>query len=570
MMISPAVLLWLAASPEPGHWLELRTPHFDVITDADERHAAALLRHLERLRQLFVARAGLAPDACPPARVVAFRSRQEYAAYRLDEGGDAYFLASGDRDYIVMPLAGADDLRIAAHEYAHLLAHRQDLELPAWLGEGLAEVFSTVRIQASQAIVGAANPVRMRALQQGRWLPLAEVMAGRDHGEMFYAESWALTHMLLFSPAYGPKLMGMLLRAPPAKPPLARDLERDLRNWLAQPALPVMTIPAGAIEPEPLPAPAPLPLADAQLALADLDLVLGRRERASRAYSRLESISPRNPEIQAALARIALQDGRGIEGRERLHRAIALGIRDARLCYEFAMLAQDAGVPPADVVAALERALALDAGFDDARYALALAHMNAGRYADALHHFQALRLVPVRRAFAYYSALAHTQTELGMREEAARSVAEARMAAANQDEVSHADEIAWMAESDIVVQMTAAGSGRLLRIPHRQADAAAEWNPFIEPADRLERLEGDLQRVDCASGELRLVVLAGERSVALSAPHPERVHVRGAGASEFEFTCGPQPGARVRVEYAASPDPLAQVAGILRGIQFLP
>ena len=148
---------------------------------------------------------------------------------------------------------------------------------------------------------------------------------------------------------------------------------------------------------------------------------------------------------------------------------MSLGIQNAQVCYEFAVMAQNAGLPESDMVTALERAVALDAGMDDARYLLALAYMNAGRYSAALRHFQALRFVPSRRAFAYYTAMAHTQTELGLREEANRSAAEARKIARTEEEAQRANELAWMASSEIVVQMTSDRMGQLRRVPSKGA-----------------------------------------------------------------------------------------------------
>src|SRR5262249_22886705 len=151
----------------------------------------------------------------------------------------------------------------------------------------------------------------------------------------------------------------------------------------------------------------PLNTFKTQMALADLQLALGQFERARDSYLALEAGFPSNPDVQASLGRIALAGNRGAEALERFGRAMSLGIKDAQVCYDFAVMAEDAGLPQKDAVKALERAVALDAGMDDARYLLALAYMNSGRYADALRHFQAMRFVPQKRAYSYLTALAH-------------------------------------------------------------------------------------------------------------------------------------------------------------------
>src|SRR5437773_10494971 len=130
---------WPATTEEA--WFELRTPHFELITNAAARYSPGLLFHLEQLRRLFLAQSSLADDSAEaPVRIIAFRSEAEYVRYRLDDAAAAYYFGAPGRDYIVMPLTRADDLHIAAHEYAHVAIHRGGVKLPAWLSEGLAEV----------------------------------------------------------------------------------------------------------------------------------------------------------------------------------------------------------------------------------------------------------------------------------------------------------------------------------------------------------------------------------------------------------------------------------------------
>src|SRR5689334_23926239 len=148
-----AVSLLHAAAGES--WITLRTPHFELITDAGDRYSPGLLLHLEQLHSLFLAQAA-SPDmpGHPPVRVVAFRSAAEYVQYRKDDTADAYYFGAPGRDYIVMTLARTEDYRTAAHEYAHAAIHGAGLKLPLWLSEGIAEVFSTVVFQSGHATVG--------------------------------------------------------------------------------------------------------------------------------------------------------------------------------------------------------------------------------------------------------------------------------------------------------------------------------------------------------------------------------------------------------------------------------
>ena len=566
------MLCALVSARAEDTWFELRTPHFELITNAAERYTPGLLFHLEQLRRLFLTQASAAEDpAQPPVRIIAFRTQAEYARYRLDDSADAYYFGAPGRDYIVMPLNRAEDLYVAAHEYAHVAIHRAGLRLPLWLSEGLPEVFSTVRFHNGQATVGQPNALRLQALTHATWLPLAEVMTrkatpeAKDKRGMFYAESWALAHMLMFSPAYGARFAAVMAQSGEGIAASSK-LEHDLRAWIARPSLPSVTVTPDGFDLQRPPKPEPLNSFAVDLALAELLLTTGRPEQARDAYLRLETPFPANPDIQASLGRIALAAGRKAEALERFGRAMSLGIRNAHLCYEFAVMAQDAGLPQGDVTAALERAVSLDAGFDEARYQLGLTYMNAGRFQAALKHMQALRFVPYRRAFAYYTALSYIQNELGMRDEAARSAADGRRVARTQEEADRAAELGWMAESEIVVQMTSDKAGQLRRISNK-GTALEDWNPFIEPGDRVERREGAIQEVICSEADLRIVVMSEGRAFTVSVAHPERVQLRPAGIATLEFTCGKQDGRRVLVEYAAGKG--RETAGVLRGIRFL-
>jgi hypothetical protein len=293
----------------------------------------------------------------------------------------------------------------------------------------------------------------------------------------------------------------------------------------------------------------------------------GRQTDASAAWLQLEAIRPNDPRIQAALGRIALLRNQTAEARKRYQRAMALGIRDARLCTDFGILAHDAGFPDNEVQAAFERALKLNPSMDDARYQLAMLHMNAGRYAAALPYFQALHDVPKSRAFAYYTALANTQVELGMRKEAEASASQAAQYAAKDEEREFAHELVWMAKSELVVQLSPTGPARFRRIPLREGREPEPVNPFIAPGDRIERREGTLEAVDCSAPELRLTVSTGQDHVVLSLPDLGRVQVRKAGSTVFEFTCGTEEHRNVLVEYAVQPNAATGVAGLLRGIE---
>lgn len=98
---------------------------------------------------------------------------------------------------------------VVLHEYTHHLLDHPGIEFPLWMNEGLAEVFSTIeRSGKGKVTVGKTSSYRLQLLAQRSLMPLDELFAvdhrspiynssGHSTG-IFYAQSWALIHYLLF------------------------------------------------------------------------------------------------------------------------------------------------------------------------------------------------------------------------------------------------------------------------------------------------------------------------------------------------------------------------------------
>lgn len=86
------------------------------------------------------------------------------------------------------------------------MANTAQGRLPGWFSEGLAEYYATATVtDAGAASFGLPNAGRQRSLQQGRWLPMDQLLRARGSFDiesqtgrsMYYAQSWVLTHWLL-------------------------------------------------------------------------------------------------------------------------------------------------------------------------------------------------------------------------------------------------------------------------------------------------------------------------------------------------------------------------------------
>src|SRR5258708_3906108 len=166
------------------------------------------------------------------------------------------------------------------------------------------------------------------------------------------------------------------------------------------------------------------------------------------------------------------------------------------------------------------------------------------------------RIAPTR-AYSYWSALSYTLNEIDRRDEAKAAALEARKTASTAAERAHAIELGYMADTDLAVRFSRDANGRAQLVTARAPHNQTGWNPFIEPADRMRRVEGTLREIQCSGTSLRIGVNTAEGPLLLAIPDTTRVQMRNAPA---EFTCGEQPARHVTVEYAA-PD-------VVRGIEF--
>lgn len=579
LIILAALCYPLLAAPAP-EWRLTRSEHFEVYAQLSDQRARAILTWFEQLRAFFEQQAGTSFGSSPPVRVIVFASDREYRPYRLRSTADAYYVGSGSQDYIVM---GADDpgqFGLAAHEYAHLALRAWNLQLPPCLTEGLAEFFATLRITEHATALGGTLPGRVQTLESHAWMPVPDLMSlseesrkreERAAANLFYAESWALTEMLLLSPDYAPqfnKFIALLRSGSPGWEAFqttyaksGEEITQDLHVWLARRIPPTLQLPQVTATSVPAQVSAIQPLA-LRLLLAQLLLAAGEFQRAETLFLALRQDQPESAAVSAALGNIALHKGDSAGASRFWKRAIDQGIPDGRLCYQYALLADQAGLPPGDIRPVLERALALQPDFDDAHYQLALLEKNDRHYDVALGEFHAMRVVSPARAYAYWLALADTFNELGRRDEALSAARHASEHAATSSERARAAEESYIAQTELAVQFLSDASGHPRLVTTRKSQQQSDWNPFIEPSDDIQSVQGMLREIECGRVTTIRVEAAGTL-ITLAIPDLQHVQMRHAPP---DFVCGPQTATQVTVDYARTPN--AATAGIVRGMDF--
>jgi tetratricopeptide (TPR) repeat protein len=196
-------------------WIEARSPHFTVVTNAGDRQGRHVLAQFERMRWVFQSSLpGANLDPANPIVVIAVKSQKdmdalEPAVYlakgQVSLGG--LFSRSTDKNYILVRLdvEGEHPWSFVYHEYTHLVEGTAAEWMPLWLNEGLAEFFQNTEVQDKQVLLGQVSLNDLRLLQQSRLIPLPVLFKvdatspyyhQEQKGDLFYAESWALTHYL--------------------------------------------------------------------------------------------------------------------------------------------------------------------------------------------------------------------------------------------------------------------------------------------------------------------------------------------------------------------------------------
>jgi TonB family protein len=219
LLVTPCASL---AAERP--WIEVKSPHFLVISDSNEKTARAVAWQFEQVR---AAIQNVWPwvriDVGKPLLVIAVRDEASMKAiapkYWEERGGvrpASVFVTGADRHYIALradvkaeDTPGINPYINAYWSYVALVLQTGvgQVDLPLWFFRGLVSVMSNTIVRDSYIQVGHVIPWQLQRLRTGGRLRLSEFLSvGRDSPsytqadrlEVFDAESWAFAHYLMF------------------------------------------------------------------------------------------------------------------------------------------------------------------------------------------------------------------------------------------------------------------------------------------------------------------------------------------------------------------------------------
>jgi tetratricopeptide (TPR) repeat protein len=213
LLLAGALLPSVATSPAKAaeKWVEIRSPHFVVTTDAGEGRGREVTQRFEQMRAIFGQLMLKDKVSIPvPLQIIAFRNNKELKQHGPLYNGKAvevagFFQQATDRDYILLDTSGEDKWATIFHEYAHLLLNGNFPPSDAWFDEGFAEYFSTIDAIGESVEIGKPPMGSMELLTSNSWIPMALLLRAQHDSKiynegsgrpLFYAESWVLVHYL--------------------------------------------------------------------------------------------------------------------------------------------------------------------------------------------------------------------------------------------------------------------------------------------------------------------------------------------------------------------------------------
>jgi Tfp pilus assembly protein PilF len=196
-------------------WIEVRSPHFRVLTDASAGDARRVAREFEQMRAVFAAQyPTFRLDSGAPLLIFAARDEETAkslapALWKIKGAKPAgYFQQSWEQKYALVRLDtwGTGAHQVVFHEYTHSLLHMNARWLPTWMDEGIAEFYAYTRFEQDRTLIGSPTQ-RFNEFHWRSTIPVETLISvnrrspyyhDEDKAQMFYAESWALIHFMMF------------------------------------------------------------------------------------------------------------------------------------------------------------------------------------------------------------------------------------------------------------------------------------------------------------------------------------------------------------------------------------
>ena len=549
-------------------WVEVRTPHFDVVTNGGEKTARRVADQFEQVRRVLQATMPNAHfDTGVPVQIMAARDGKSFATlfpeYPYDkrhEQPTGVFFSGAEKNYIALRtnVSGPVPFEDIYHDYTRLILKLSYHSLPPWLEEGYANVYGSMILTDKGAKIGRPDPEDLSALWESPLLPL-DLVIHVDRASGYYnsggkptvysAESDALVHYLL-TDAQGPGIKSLeryIARVEAGTDALEaarqvfgdlNQLQNKLEAYIKQSASAPTEVLAGGGT-ESVSAAHTLTPAEMEARIGDLDLTRGRRDDARTKLEEALMLDPSIASAEESFGFLLLQMGQLEEAEKHFMHAAELDPKRPLAYYGQGMVAMSRGGfvgVPVGAVVAFEKTVALSPDFAPAWFNLAsiyaLRKETLQKALEAAQH--AASLVPGDSGYQYQVAV--ILENLGRTQEA-RKVAE-------QIRNSSSDLKAADKAGDLIAQMSqprassSPTSASVTTPPPASAGPEVHLERKTEPEDRPAETASTRTRE--AAPPSPAPAPAPEPGIAPATPVEARVYSMVGTITEVSCTDAPQ------------------------------
>jgi tetratricopeptide (TPR) repeat protein len=423
LVVTPFAADAAASSP----WVEVRSDHFTVLTDASEKDGRRIVDQFERMRWMFQT---LFPktnvDPMNPIVVLAAKNGKSFEALEpavyLAKGQmklSGLFINASDKNDVLLRLDAESEHPYASiyHEYTHLQFKDDHEWMPLWLNEGLAEFMQNTEFRNKDVLLGQSNVDDILYLRQNKIIPLPVLFKvdsnspyyhEEQKGSVFYAESWALTHYLFVTDKtkgtdrVGDYMKLLMRREDPLDAAQKafgdlKQLQKDLDRYIyaGNYGQFILSSAAAPIDESSYKA-RTLTQAESDAARADILDYVHRTDDAEALLQSVLKADPKNAQAHEVLGHIEFESGKREAALAEYAQAVQLGSKNYLAHFYFATLSMEQGKKDKQTEASLRTCIQLNPRFAPAFDALAsLLAMQHGNL-DEAHGWsvQAIQLDP--------------------------------------------------------------------------------------------------------------------------------------------------------------------------------
>ncbi len=586
ILLTIALLFAWASKPLSAaqHWIIVSTPQFEMYTTNSEKQAIRSLQVFEQVRYFFLqnSRNKRAPEE--QVRIIAFSSEREFKRYRPNAGTFAYYQQGRERDYIVMQDIEPEHQRTALHEYTHLIVQHSKLDLPIWLNEGMADLYSSLEPHGQKAMVGRSIPDRLYTLQQQPWMDWNALFAvdhqspyynEKNKMSIFYAQSWALTHMLRLSPSYldgFPDFVERVNNGTQTADALQKvygksvaDVGKDVKAYVQQTTLRAVLYNVSLSKMSLDPRVGPATEFQSDLALAEL--LAAHRESAAEAKRQLLALKgqePKNAEIDESLGYLAWQANNTGEARTHFASAVHNGSKDVQMRMDYAQLADEEDSSSQLPVDLARSAVAFAPDKTSAKILFSQLEAERHHYGSALGALAEVKRIEPDQAFEFFSVVAYCHANLrdfaGAKEPARKALSYAKTTG-QRTELNNL--ISYIEEQ------SQGPSPLKPPLTRDEAPAPTGLEELRGEASQIQHVNlphvaGITKNFECSNGAFRLRVQVGDSEMVFGMSDPKSIIVRGV--KDLQWSCGPLNPQNITVFYKESAD--SKLAGTISELVF--